>query len=72
MGVRRIGRSIAGVLAPAALMLSLQSGCDDSRTSGTHVEISPEAKAQIQDMREMYKDMDKGSARKATNPRRRR
>lgn len=65
MGVRRIGRSIAAILIPAVLTLTSQSGCgDDSRTSGTQVQFSPEAKAQIKDMKDMYKDLDKGGAKK--------
>jgi hypothetical protein len=35
----------------------LQAGCgDDSKTTGTQVQLSEEAKAQIKDMRDMYKE----------------
>jgi len=40
-----------------------QAGCgDDSKTSGTQLQMSPQAKAQIQDMRDMYKE-NKGMRR---------
>jgi len=35
------------------------AGCDDSRRDGSQVQISEETKAQIQDMRDTYKDMGK-------------
>jgi hypothetical protein len=38
----------------------LLGGCSDpSRQTGTQVQVSEETKAQIQDMRDMYKDMGK-------------
>ncbi|MDR3620149.1 hypothetical protein [Paludisphaera borealis] len=65
MDARRIGRPLAAIAALAILVPPLQFGCgDDSRTSGTQVQISPEAKAQIKDMKDMYKDMNKGAAKK--------
>jgi hypothetical protein len=43
--------------ALAMILPFLQAGCgDDSKTSGTQLQMSPEAKAQIKDMRDMYKE----------------
>ena len=42
-------------LLPAVSCSLLASGCGDSQSSGTQVQFSPEAKTQINDMREMYR-----------------
>ncbi len=57
MPTRSVRRSLL-VLFPASILLPLlQTGCgDESRTTGTQVKISEEAKAQIDDMRSMYKE----------------
>jgi hypothetical protein len=68
-------RIVISVLASGALglgCLSLLGGCgDETRTTGTQLKMSDEAKAQIKDMRDMYKqekglrkDTDKGSGQK--------
>ena len=52
----RIGHILLLVWPLAILSPILLAGCgDDSRTTGTQVKISEEAKAQINDMRDMYK-----------------
>ena len=53
-----IGTGIAAVgLAFGCLLLV---GCgDDSRKDGTQLKVSEETKAQVNDMRGMYKDMGK-------------
>jgi hypothetical protein len=56
MPTRRIVRPLLVAFPLAVLLPFLQSGCgDDSKTGGTQLTISPEAKTQINDMREMYK-----------------
>ena len=63
MPTRRIGHTLLIVWPIAVLSSILLAGCgDDSRTTGTQVKISEEAKAQINDMRDMYKS--EKSARK--------
>jgi len=57
MSAPRIHRALPVLFALAILLPFLQAGCGgDSRTSGTQVELSAEAKAQIKDMRDMYKE----------------
>ncbi len=64
MSTRRGGWFFAVSLIPVAFMLVSLSGCGgDSRSSGTQVTFSPEAKAQIADMKEMYKNLKKGGAK---------
>lgn len=64
MSTRHRGRFFAVSLFPLFLMIVLLSGCGgDSRTSGTQVTFSPEAKAQIADMKDMYKNLKKGGAK---------
>lgn len=47
----------AGLMA-SCLGLAVSGGCSDpSRESGTQVQVTEETKAQIQDMRDTYKDM---------------
>jgi hypothetical protein len=66
----RVQRALPGLFILAILCPFLLAGCgDDSRTTGTQVQISEEAKAQIKDMRNMYKE-NKGmrkAARKGTD-----
>jgi hypothetical protein len=48
--------------------LFLAGGCgDESRTTGTQLQMSDEAKAQIKDMRDMYKQ-EKGSKKDEARP----
>jgi hypothetical protein len=57
MIVVRIRRALSRLFVLAVTCAFLQAGCgDDSKTTGTQVELSPEAKAQIKDMRDMYKE----------------
>jgi len=45
------------MIALAVVLPAFGSGCgDETRTTGSQVEISEEAKAQIEDMRNMYKE----------------
>jgi hypothetical protein len=56
---RSIGIGIA-VTFGLGLACPLLVGCgDDTRKDGTQVKISDETKAQVNDMRGMYKDMGK-------------
>jgi len=56
MPTRRIGRALLILVPLASCSPLILAGCgDDTRTTGTQVKISEEAKAQINDMREMYK-----------------
>jgi hypothetical protein len=53
----RIRRALPGLFITAVLVPFLSAGCgDDSRTTGSHVQFSEEAKAQIQDMKDIYKE----------------
>jgi hypothetical protein len=53
----RIQRPQLRLFILALIWAFLQAGCgDDSKTTGTQVQLSEEAKAQIKDMRDMYKD----------------
>ena len=57
MRTRSVRRICLFLFSAAILFPLFQTGCEDeSKTTGTQVKISDEAKAQIQDMREMYKD----------------
>lgn len=45
--------------------LIVAAGCSDpARQTGTQVQVSEETKAQIQDMRDMYKEMGKTKAKR--------
>jgi hypothetical protein len=57
MSAPRIHRALPGLFILAILLPFLPAGCgDDSRTTGTQLQLSEEAKAQIKDMRDMYKE----------------
>ena len=57
MIVPRIKRAFVVLFASAILLPLLPVGCGDDRTkTGTQLNMSDEAKAQIKDMREMYKE----------------
>jgi hypothetical protein len=68
--LRRIITTVFAFAGLGVCCLLLLSGCgDETRTTGTQVQMSDEAKAQIKDMRDMYKegvrkDEDKGSGRR--------
>jgi hypothetical protein len=56
MLTRRIGHGLIFLWPIALVVPFLHAGCgDDSRTTGTQVKMSEEAKAQINDMRDMYR-----------------
>ena len=56
MRSRSTRRSFLKILPLATVMPLTLIGCtDDSKTSGTQLKISEEAKGQINDMRDMYK-----------------
>jgi hypothetical protein len=49
----------------AGLVSLFLAGCgDESRRDGSQVQISEETKAQIQDMRDTYKDLGKNKRKK--------
>ncbi len=56
-------RKLIGVLAASVglgLLCLTHTGCgDDTRKDGTQVQISEQTKTQVNDMRDMYKDMGK-------------
>jgi hypothetical protein len=54
---RRIVIIFIGTAVLALGSLSLMSGCDNSKTSGTQVQMGPEMKAAIKDMREAQKEV---------------
>jgi hypothetical protein len=57
MRMPRLRVTLPSFCALAVGLSLLQTGCgDDSKTSGSQLQMSPEAKAQIQDMRDMYKE----------------
>ena len=57
MNASRIQRALPLYFALAMISPFFLVGCgDDSKTSGTQVQLSEEAKGQIKDMREMYKE----------------
>jgi hypothetical protein len=57
MRTRRIGRTLLVLFPLAIVSSSFHAGCgDDSRKTGTQLKLSEEAKAQINDMRSMYKE----------------
>ena len=65
MTTPQISRALL-VLFPLALFSSfVQVGCgDDSRATGTQVKFTEEAKAQINDMRDMYKSTKASTKKK--------
>jgi len=57
MNALRVHGTLPLLFALSMILPFLQAGCgDDSKTSGTQLQMSPEAKAQIKDMRDMYKE----------------
>ena len=57
MSAPRVQWSLPFLFTLAMILPFLLAGCgDDSRTTGTQVQLSEEAKAQIKDMRDMYKE----------------
>jgi hypothetical protein len=49
---------VAAVLATGFVSLSMLGGCgDESKTTGTRLEVSPEVKAQLDDIRSAQKDV---------------
>lgn len=68
MHSQRIATSLFAFPALVCTSAMLMSGCgDSSRTTGTQLKISEEAKSQIVDMREMYKQ-EKGQKKEARTP----
>ncbi len=65
MPTRRIGHALLLLFPLAIASPLLLTGCGgNSQTTGTQVQISEEAKAQIDDMRDMYKTSTKAQAKK--------
>jgi hypothetical protein len=56
---RSVGIGIAATIGLGLGSLLLVGCGDDTRKDGTQVKISDETKAQVNDMRDMYKDMGK-------------
>jgi hypothetical protein len=57
MSSTRIHGALPCLLALAVILPFLHAGCgDDSRTTGSQLKLSEEAKTQIKDMRDMYKE----------------
>jgi hypothetical protein len=64
MSASRVHGALPILFAVSLVLPFLLAGCgDDSRTTGTHVELSEQQKAEIKDMKNMYKDM-KGMRKK--------
>jgi hypothetical protein len=60
----RAPRLAPALLALAPLLVPFAVGCSGSdRQNGTQVQVTEETKAQIQDMRSMYKDMGKNKTK---------
>ncbi|WZO98857.1 hypothetical protein EP7_000448 [Isosphaeraceae bacterium EP7] len=56
MTKRRFVRPLLFLVPLAVFLPPLLTGCgDDTRTTGSQLKISEKAKAQVNDMREMYK-----------------
>jgi hypothetical protein len=55
-----VGIGIASTIGLGFGCLLLVGCGDDTRKDGTQVKVSEETKAQVNDMRDMYKDMGKG------------
>lgn len=57
MRVRRFPVTLPALLALAIIAPLFQAGCgDDSKTTGSQLQLSEEAKAQIIDMKDIYKE----------------
>lgn len=57
MSPRRLTIILLSSLGPGLLCLGLSGGCgDDSKTTGTQLQISPEVKAELDDMRSAQKE----------------
>jgi hypothetical protein len=58
MHARRFFAALAASFGPGLLCLCLSGGCgDDSKTTGTQIQISPEVKADLDEMKAAQKEV---------------